>query len=173
MRDTLGAEVRELKQEIIANDGRNVADAPFRRAVDELIAVIYDDIGAIVTMPLESVFDLFVIKVLYVDRRSSDASVLDYLGGMLARYLYARELFPFVDASGRPQTFYFSDVLAEMQRGPGRFQNLFEAYRRYADNALFLSGVFPQVARRGRRRALPAGRQGRMGGRGWSTGATS
>jgi hypothetical protein len=48
-------------------------------------------------------------------------------------------------------------VLEEMERSPGRFQNLFEAYRRYADNALFLSGVFPEPWRRGRRR-------GRMGG---------
>ena len=163
MSDTLAASVRELKLQIIAGDGRNVADASFRRAVDRLISAVYDDIGAVLTVPLESVFELFVIKVLYVERRSSDASVIDYLGGMLSRYLYVRELFPLVDASGRPQTLYFSDVLEEMQSGPARFQNLFEACRRYADNALFLSGMFPQCWRRGRRRALPAGRQGRSG----------
>lgn len=157
MTETWGASVQELKREISIHDGRNIADSSFRRAVDELIGAVYDDIGTIVTVPLERLFDLFVIKVLYVERRSRDASVLDYLGGMLARYLYARELFPFVDPSGRPQTFYFSDVLEEMERGPDRFQNLFEACRRYADNALFLSGVFPQVWRRTRRR-------GRMGG---------
>src|SRR3990170_4890306 len=79
---------------------------------------------------------------------------------MLARYLYACELFPSVDESGRPQTFYFSDVLEEMQRGPGRFQNLFEAYRRYADSALFLSGVFPRVWRHARRRGRLGGSRG-------------
>src|SRR3970040_45974 len=163
MSETLAASVRELKLQIIVGDGRNVADASFRREVDRLIGAVYDDICAVATVPLESVFELFVIKVLYVERRSSDASVIDYLGGMLSRYVYARELFPLVDASGRPQTLYFSDVLEEMQSGPARFQNLFEACRRYADNALFLSGMFPQCWRRGRRRALPAGRQGRSG----------
>src|SRR3990172_6411961 len=147
MSDTLVASVRELKLQITAGDGRNVADASFRREVDRLISAVYDDIGAVLTVPLESVFELFVIKVLYVERRSSDASVIDYLGGMLSRYVYARELFPLVDESGRPQTLYFSDVLEEMQSGPARFQNLFEACRRYADNALFLSGMFPQCWR--------------------------
>jgi len=165
MSGTLVASVRELKLQITAGDGRNVADASFRREVDRLISAVYDDIGAVLTVPLESVFELFVIKVLYVERRSSDASVVDYLGGMLSRYLYARELFPLVDASGRLQTLYFSDVLEEMQSGPARFQNLFEAFRRYADNALFLSGMFPQCWRRGRRAdARPSGRRGRMGG---------
>ena len=165
MSGTLVASVRELKLQITAGDGRNVADASFRREVDRLISAVYDDIGAVLTVPLESVFELFVIKVLYVERRSSDASVVDYLGGMLSRYLYARELFPLVDASGRPQTLYFADVLEEMQSGPARFQNLFEAFRRYADNALFLSGMFPQCWRRGRRAdARPSGRRGRMGG---------
>src|SRR3990172_1518512 len=94
MRETLVASVRELKLRITAGDGRNVADASFRREVDRLIGAVYDDIGAVLTVPLESIFELFVIKVLYVERRSSDASVVDYLGGMLSRYLYARELFP-------------------------------------------------------------------------------
>jgi len=147
MSDTLVASVRELKLQIIAGDGGNVAGASFRREVDRLISAVYDDIGAVLTVSLESVFELFVIKVLYVERRSRDASVIDYLGGMLSRYLYARELFPLVDESGRPQTLYFSDVLEEMQSGPTRFQNLFEACRRYADNALFLSGMFPQCWR--------------------------
>src|SRR3970282_869764 len=165
MSETLVASVRELKLQITAGDGRNVADASFRREVDRLISAVYDDIGAVLTVPLESIFELFVIKVLYVERRSSDASVVDYLGGMLSRYLSARELFPLVDASGRPQTLYFSDVLKEMQSGPARFQNLFEAYRRYADNALFLSGMFPQCWRR-RRRAddRPSGPRGAGGG---------
>lgn len=157
MTDTLAASVQELKRRVIANDGRNIADYSFRRQVDETVGAVYEDIGSIVTVPVESVFDLFLIKVLYVERRSKDAAVLDYLSGMLARYLYTRQLFPFADARGRPQTFYFSDVLQEMGQGPVRFQNLFEACRLYGDNALFLSGVFPQVWRRSRPR-------GRMGG---------
>lgn len=156
MAQTLESAVQELKRTIYLHDGYNVADAAFRRQVDGLISIFYDDIGSITTVPIRSLFDLFVIKVLYVERRSRDASVVDYLGGMLTRYLYTRELFPLVGAGGRPQTLYFSHVLEEMQGSVSRFQNLFEAYRRYGDNALFISGVFPRSFRR--RRA------GRMGG---------
>src|SRR3989337_1501626 len=76
MSETVAASVRELKLQITAGDGRNVADASFRREVDRLISAVYDDIGAVLTVPLESIFELFVIKVLYVERRSSDASVV-------------------------------------------------------------------------------------------------
>ncbi len=155
MTEAIESSVQELKRTIVEHDGRNAASLPFRAKVDGLISIFYDDIGAIVTVPIGSLFDLFVIKVLYVEWGSSDASVVDYLGGMLTRYLYTSELFPPQEA-GRPQVLYFSDVLQEMQQGPRRFQNLFEAYRRYADNALFLSGVFSRSLRRRR--------SGRMGG---------
>lgn len=154
MTATLESSVQELKRTIDENDGRNMADLPFRREVDRLISVFYDDIGSIVTVSVRTLFDLFVIKVLYVERGSRDASVVDYLGGMLSRYLYTGELFPMADGEGRREPLYFSDVLAEMSRGPVRFQNLFEAYRRYADNALFISGVFPRSFRRRRRGAM-------------------
>ncbi|GBD14555.1 hypothetical protein HRbin25_00433 [bacterium HR25] len=149
--------VEGLKLLIRYNDGRNVADYQFRRTVDGLISSFYDDIGLLVQVPLRSLFDLFVIKVLYVERASRDASIIDYLGGMLTRYLYTRELFPFQGPGGRPQPFYFfSHLLQEMEQGPVRFQNLFEAYRRYGDHALFLTGIFPQTFRRGRRRLDPS-----------------
>ncbi len=155
MSQVVESSVQELKRKIFEHDGHNVASRSFRARVDELISSFYDDIGAITTVPIGTLFDLFVIKVLYVEWGSRDASVVDYLGGMLTRYLYTNELFPPQEA-GRPQVLYFSDVLQEMQQGPRRFQNLFEAYRRYADNALFLSGVFPRSLRRRR--------PGRMGG---------
>ncbi len=142
--------VEELKLQIRRHDGRNVADFAFRRQVDDLISSLYDDIGIILQVPLRSVFDLLVIKVLYVERGSQEADILDYLGDMLTRYLYTRELFPFVGPGGRHQPFYFSHLLEEMQRGFTRFQNLFEACRRYGDNALFLTGLFPQSFRRRR-----------------------
>ncbi len=142
--------VEELKLQVRRHDGRNVADYAFRRQVDDLISSFYDDIGIVLQVPLRSVFDLLVIKVLYVERGSRDAAVIDYLGDMLTRYLYTRELFPFVGPGGRRQPFYFSDLLEEMQRGFTRFQNLFEAARRYGDNALFLTGLFPQSFRRRR-----------------------
>src|SRR3972149_10632353 len=170
MSQALESSVQELKRKIFEHDGHNVASSSFRARVDELISSFYDDIGAIATVPIGTLFDLFVIKVLYVEWGSRDASVVEYLGGMLTRYLYTNELFP-PEPSGRPQVLYFSDVLQEMQQGPRRFQNLFEAYRRYADNPLFISGVFPHSVRRRR-----AGRLGgsRPGGRGYyvSTGKT-
>src|SRR3972149_6099753 len=84
MSETLVASVRELKLQITAGDGRNVADASFRREVDRLISAVYDDIGAVLTVPLERVFELFVIKVLYVERRGrrADARALGRRGRM-------------------------------------------------------------------------------------------
>jgi hypothetical protein len=144
--------VEELKQIIAGNDGRNAADGRFARAVDELVSTVYDDIGEIRDMPSRALFDLFVIKVLYVGRHSRHAGVIDYLGRLLDTYLYTRELFP-PDEQGRPRKLYFSDLLAGQQLA-GRFQNMFEAYRKYGDNALFLSGVFAASLQRRR----PAGR---------------
>jgi hypothetical protein len=47
---------------------------------------------------------------------------------------------------------YLSDLLEETRRpGSVHFQNLFEAYRKFADNSLFIVGVFPQSLRRSRR----------------------
>jgi hypothetical protein len=92
----------------------------FARAVDEMIASVYDDIGHVSTLPARALFDLFVIKVLYVGRRSQDASVVDYIAAMLDAYLDVRRLFP-DDAHGR---------------------------RGYADSALFLSGIFSAASRK-------------------------
>jgi len=152
MAESVETAVQELKQVIQANDGTNVADRAFARRVDQLISVFYDDIGEIRYIAIGSLFDLFLIKVLYVERGSRDASVLDYLGGMLTRYLYTRELFPIV-RGGQRFAFYLSDLLEETQR-LAHFQNLFEAYRKFADNALFISGIFAPSLRGGRRGRL-------------------
>lgn len=156
MVQTLEGSVQELKRTIYAHDGSNVAGAAFRRQVDDLISVFYDDIGSIVTLSLRSLFDLFVIKVLYVERRSRDASVIDYLGDMLSRYLYMRELFPAIAAGGRRPLYYFTDVVSQLEQRPIHFQNLFEVYRKYGDNALFITGIFSRSLRRRR--------PGRLGG---------
>jgi hypothetical protein len=140
--------VRELKQVIALHDGENAASSAFARRVDELVSVFYDDIGEISTVPTRTLFDLFVIKVLYVGRRSTDAGVIDYLGALLDRYLDTRELYPQED--GAVSMLYLSDLLKEMEQ-QRRFQNLFEAYRKFGDNSLFVTGVFPR-ALRGRRR---------------------
>jgi hypothetical protein len=140
------ARVRELKEVIAGHDGENAADRRFVRAVDELIAAVYDEIGTPKAIASRALFDLFVIKVLYVGRHSRHADVIEYLGAMLDRYLDVRELFP-PDEHGRPRQVYFSDML-DPERRPLGVTNVFEAYRRYADSALFLAGVFRPVRRR-------------------------
>jgi len=142
--------VQELKEEIAEHDGANVASAAFARRVDELIGVFYDDIGEIINVSTRTLFDLFVIKVLYVGRGSTDAGVVDYLGRLLDRYLDTRELFP-TDAGGKMSLYYLSDLLRETEK-LGHVQNLFEAYRKYGDNSLFVTGVFPRALRRRRGR---------------------
>jgi len=132
--------VQELKAIIAGNDGRNAADRRFSRAVDELLSSVYDDIGEVSALPARALFDLFVIKVLYVGRHSRDAAVIDYIGALLEAYIDARRLYP-PDERGRPRTLYFSDML-DPEKVPADEPDVYEGYRRYADSALFLAGVF-------------------------------
>jgi hypothetical protein len=133
--------VRELKEIIATNDGHNAADRRFALAVDDLVSAVYDDIGEVSALSARTLFDLFVIKVLYVGRHSVDAGVIDYLGALLETCLLTSELFP-SDADGRPRKLYFSDML-DPEKRPQDVPNVFDAYRKYADGALFLSGIFP------------------------------
>jgi hypothetical protein len=133
--------VRELKDIIAGNDGHNAADGRFSRAVDELLSAVYDDIDSVTSLPARTLFDLFVIKVLYVGRHSRDAAVIEYIGAMLEAYIDVRKLFP-PDDQGRPRRLYFSDML-DPQKQPRDEPDIYEGYRRYADSALFLAGVFP------------------------------
>jgi hypothetical protein len=154
--------VQELKRIIVANDGRNAADRRFAEEVDALVSAVYDDIGEISRVPLRPLFDLFVIKVLYVGRQSRHADVVEYLGEMLESFLHARALFP-EDEAGKPRRLYFSDM-ADPERAMPEVEDLAEAYRTYADMALFVGGVFRDSGRsrtRGqpgalRRRTAPA-----------------
>jgi hypothetical protein len=151
----LHSEVRRLVAMIEEHNGTNIADRAFEAQVDALISVFYDDIGEITTVPLRTLFDLFLIKTLYVNRRSRDADVLDYLGEFLTRYLFTRELFP-IQRGTRSFVPYLSDILEEHTRTT-HFQNAFEAHRKFAENALFITGVFPHALTR-RRRWSPRGR---------------
>jgi len=132
--------VLELKQFIAANDGRNAADRGFARAVDDLVAAFYDGMGHIGAFPSRAVFDLFLIKVLYVERRSAHGDVIDYLGEMLESFLYAHRLFP-AGEDGKPRRVYFSDVI-DGERRAELADGDYEAYKLYADSALFFAGVF-------------------------------
>lgn len=129
--------VAALKDAIARSPGRNVADASFARTVDDLLGIFYDDIGQIKYIRLRSLFDLFLIKVLYVNRRSQDGAVLDYLGDLLTRFLWSRELM-----APRVQYDFLFAILAEL-RESHRAQNVFEVSRKLGDNALFVTGMFP------------------------------
>jgi hypothetical protein len=150
--------VLELKVIIAENDGRNAADRNFARAVDDLVSSFYDGIGRISQLPSRALFDLFLIKTLYVERRSTHADVIDYLGEMLDSFLYAQRLFPAGD-DGRPRRIYFSDVTDE--EAGTEHADRYEAYRRYADSALFFAGVLRRSLVR--RRPLRAGMLRRAG----------
>ena len=128
--------IQELKTIVFENDGTNAADWRFARAVDDLLNAVYDDVDQIKQLSPRALFDLFILKVLYVGRRSRHADVVDYLGRLLTSNLYTGQLNP-PDGQGKPSTMYFSNMLDD------RFENRFEAYRSYGDNALFVSGVFP------------------------------
>ena len=73
---------------------------------------------------------------------------------MLDRSLYTRELFP-IGRDGQLSLYYLSDLLQETGQLT-HFQNLFEAYRKYGDNSLFVTGIFPRALRRRRGRRGPA-----------------
>ncbi|MEX2236294.1 MAG: hypothetical protein WEB00_01975 [Dehalococcoidia bacterium] len=153
---TLEGRIQALKDEIRGSDGENVAGRDFRVEVEALIDAFYEDLGEIRTIDLNHLFDLFVIKTLYVDRASRHYEVLDYLGRMLTRYLYSSEL-----GAGPASGYYLSDVLRELEQPGGHFQNAFEAYRRYGDNALFVTGVCGRSLRPRRRKR--AGMLGAVG----------
>ena len=145
----LETSVRELKDVITQHNGTNAASRAFARRVDDLVSAFYDDIGEVARCPTRSLFDLFVIKVLYVERHSTDAGVIDYLGLLLDRFFSAQQLFSSANG-GRPALPYFSDLLREAGAAT-RAQNVFEAYRKYGDSSLFVTGVFPKALRPHRR----------------------
>lgn len=147
--ESLESRTGALKGRIFEANGRNIADTEFVREVDDLLSGFYDDIGELKSIGLRDLFDLFLIKALYVDRRSTDGYVLDYLSSLMSGFLHTRDLFPLVQDSRR-FGYFLSDLLEEMQTA-ARFPNLFEAYRKMGDYSLFITGIFPASVRRRRR----------------------
>lgn len=145
--------VQELKGLATPHEGRNVVDRNFAGQVESLLNLFYTDIGEIKRIELRTLFDLFLLKALYVDRKSTSPATLDYLGDLMARHVRVRDIFPIPDLAS-----YFGQMLenlmAEAEQGGKRdAQNLFEANRNIADSTLFLLGIFPSslVRRRSRR----------------------
>jgi hypothetical protein len=141
--DNLEQRVSALKT-LIRTPGAPTRNWRFEREIDDLLDVFYDDIGTIKLLPLRSLFDLFLLKVMYVGRDARDPDVLDYLSDMMHRFLFSRELMRF----NAQYDFLFS--LLDEVKEKSRFQNLFEATRQMADNALFVTGIFPTAGRRRR-----------------------
>jgi hypothetical protein len=141
--ENLEQRVTALKA-LIRSPSAGALDWRFEREVDDLLDVFYDDIGTIKLLPLRSLFDLFLLKVMYAGRDARDPDVLDYLSGMMHRFLFSRELM----RMNAQYDFLFS--LLDEVKEKSRFQNLFEASRQMADNALFVTGIFPTAGRRRR-----------------------
>ena len=151
--DLVREDIAILRDAIRANDGENIATSAFARKVDQLISDFYDDIGELAGLQLGDILDLFLIKVLYVNRRSRDAETITYLGQLMERYLSSGEL-NLGTGSHLP---YLSDLLEETATPSGNFAGKFETYRKFGDNALFITGIYPSSL--GRKRG-----GGRMGG---------
>jgi hypothetical protein len=142
--DELEGRVGALKSMISGPMAASAYDWRFEREVDALLDLFYDDIGTIKLLSLRSLFDLFLLKVMYAGRGDREPEVLDYLSSMLNRFLLAREMVRF----NARYDFLYS--LLEEIKDKQRFQNLFEASRQMADNALFVTGIFPANQRRRR-----------------------
>lgn len=152
--------VQALKETASAHEGRNIVDRAFAREVDTLLNGFYADITQLKRIELQSLFDLFLLKSLYIDRHSTSIATLDYLGGLLARHVRMREIFPIPDLAAHFGSLLES-LMEEAEHGAAReAQNLFEANRNIADSTLFLIGIFPAslTGRRSRwrRRRSPA-----------------
>lgn len=148
--DELELRIQQLKERMADSPGVNAADHWFTSEVDGLISAFYDDIGEIKNIGLKGLFDLFIIKTLYVQRGSTDPEVIGYLSEMMSGFLLARELFPLARETKR-YGLLISDILEEM-KNLTHFQNLFEAYRKMGDYSLFITGIFPASVRSYRRR---------------------
>ncbi len=127
--DLLGEEIAILRETIRANDGSNVANRAFVRKVDELITAFYDDIGEFTALSLTDILDLFLIKVLYVNRASRDAGTLEYLSDLLGRYLLTSSM-----DLGQGIVPYMTDFMVKTAETRG--DETFEVARKYGDNAL-------------------------------------
>ncbi|MBM2827366.1 MAG: hypothetical protein HW403_1430 [Dehalococcoidia bacterium] len=147
--EELEIQIQNLKARMIEHPGINIANRAFTQEVDSLISAFYDDIGEIKNIGIKSLFDLFIIKALYVDRGSTDPNVIDYLSNLMGGFLFSREFFP-LGPETRRYGLLLTDILEEMQNLT-HFQNLFEAYRKFGDYSLFIT-VFPASLRRMRHR---------------------
>src|SRR5207244_1276863 len=116
--EELETRVANLKG-LIARGDRPEPDWLLQQEVNELVHLFYADIGSVKLISLKSLFDLFLIKVLYVARGERNLVVLDYLSELLTRFLWSRELFRF------NARYDFLSALLDEVRERRRFQNLF------------------------------------------------
>lgn len=81
----------------------------------------------------------------------TDPPLIDYLSGLLSRFVHTNEVYRLRGDSGQPLT-ELADMVSEAGQLPaGRTQR--EYYRHIGDFALFWTGVYPEVLNRVRSRA--------------------
>ena len=82
----------------------------------------------------------------------ADPPLIDYLSGLLARFVHNDDLYQLRGASGRPLT-ELAEMVIEAERLPAGGRTRRDYYRHIGDFALFWTGVYPEAVERQRSRA--------------------
>jgi hypothetical protein len=82
----------------------------------------------------------------------ADPPLIDYLSGLLARFVHADDLYRLRGASGRPLT-ELAEMVIEAEQLPAGGRARRDYYRHIGDFALFWTGVYPEAVERLRTRA--------------------
>lgn len=79
----------------------------------------------------------------------ADPPLIDYLSGLLARFVHNDDLYRLRGASGRPLT-ELAEMVIEAERLPAGGRTRRDYYRHIGDFALFWTGVYPEAVERRR-----------------------
>ncbi|QJW96458.1 hypothetical protein [Frigoriglobus tundricola] len=82
----------------------------------------------------------------------ADPPLIDYLSGLLARFIHNDDLYRLRGSSGRPLT-ELAEMVIEAERLPAGGRTRRDYYRHIGDFALFWTGVYPEAVERQRSRA--------------------
>ncbi len=108
--------------------------------------------------PLRRLFAGYTEHTFQLTFGLADPPLVDYLSGLLCRFLHSDAIHRIKDADGRPLD-QVAEMFAEVaDMPPSRTRR--EAYRHIGDFALFWTGVYPENLRRMHRRQAQAGAVG-------------
>jgi hypothetical protein len=88
----------------------------------------------------------------FSDLGVADPPLIDYLSGLLARFIHHDDVYRLRGASGRPLT-ELAEMVVEAERLPAGGATRRDYYRHIGDFALFWTGLFPESLERLRSRA--------------------